>query len=182
MYNDHTLPSDHTACAGSADTTIMLHKLLTTQSATVSHGSTKSNRSIHATSSCRKRLLHQSRDQHCAWDRMQRFGSTSKQVQDAQTELAQFQTERSEVVKVSSSPEEQNDIEVLSGRALPQPDETLSQQMEAVVRAAAAFRTRSSGARTAEPMHQDMQNAQKEDGCRRRLRTRSQRSRRSLSR
>ena len=103
--------------------------------------------------------------------------NTSKQVQDAKTELAQFQTELSEVVKESSSSEEQNDIEVLLRRASPQPDETLSQQMEA-----AAFRTRSSGHSAAEPMHQDMQEAQEEDGCRRRLRTRSQRSRRSRSR
>ena len=51
-----------------------------------------------------------------------------------------------EVVKGSSSSGEQNDIyiydiEVLLSRSLPQPDETLSLQMEAVVRAAAAFRT-----------------------------------------
>ena len=48
--------SDHTACAGWAVATNMLQKLLTTQSATVSHGcarsllkpcSTNSNRSIH---------------------------------------------------------------------------------------------------------------------------------------
>ena len=77
---------------------------------------------------------------------------------------------------------EQNDIEVLLRRALPQPDETLSQQMEAVVRAAAAFRTKFSAPSAAEPMHQDLQEAQEEDGCRRRLRTRSQRSRRSRSR
>ena len=81
---------------------------------------------------------------------------TSKQVQDARKELAQLQTERSEVVKVSSSSEEQIDIEVSLRRALLQPDETLCQQMEAVVRAAAAFRTRSSGPSAAEPMDQDM--------------------------
>ena len=108
--------------------------------------------------------------------------NTSKQVQDAKTELAQFQTERSEVVNGSSSSEEQNDIEVLLRRSMPQPDETLSQQMEAVVRAAAAFRTRSSGHSAAEPMHQDLHEAQEEDGCRKRLPTRSQRSRCSRSR
>ena len=36
--------------------------------------------------------------------------------------------------------------------------------MEAVVRAAAAFRTRSSGPSAAEPMHLDMQEAQEEGG------------------
>ena len=35
-------PSDHTACAGWADATNMLQKLFTTQSATVSHGRTRS--------------------------------------------------------------------------------------------------------------------------------------------
>ena len=59
----------------------------------------------------------------------------------------------------------ENDIEVLLRRALPQPDETLSQQMEGVVRAAAAFRTRSSGPSAAELMHQDLQDAQEEHGC-----------------
>ena len=82
---------------------------------------------------------------------------TSKQVQDTKTELAQFQTEGSEVVNGSSLSEEQKGIEVLLRRALPQPDETLNQQMEAVVRAAAAFRTRSSGPSAAEPMHKDLQ-------------------------
>ena len=50
-------PSDHTSCAGWADATTMLQKLLTTQSANVSHGcarsllkpcSASSNRSIRA--------------------------------------------------------------------------------------------------------------------------------------
>ena len=107
---------------------------------------------------------------------------TSKQVRDAKTELCQLQTERSEVVKGSSSSGEQDDIELLLRRALPQPNETLSQHMEVVVRAAAAFRARSSGPSAAEPMHQDLQEVQEEDGCRRRLRSRSQRSRRSRSR
>ena len=96
--------------------------------------------------------------------------NTNKQVQDAKTELGQLQTERSEVVKGRSSSGEQNEIEQLLRRALPQPDETLSQQMEAVVRAAAAFRARSTGPGAADPTAQDLQAAQEGetavgDGC-----------------
>ena len=56
------------------------------------------------------------------------------------TELGQVQAERSEVVEGSSSSGKQDAIELLLRRALHQPNETLSQHMEVVVRAAAASR------------------------------------------